>query len=427
MRPTPLFAPLALTLLVAPLAAQDQDRLRNRITDLFTFGDCGAPLCLELDNAHGNHFIPAVAAGNETVIGFLTQAVATATGAVPISATSSGATFTIVGGLPVRTSTSAGPIFGERAQTLGRGRFFLGANVTSMQFTTLSGAPLDNLLINFQHQDVGQPVLGDPEFENDVIQLRLRLGMNLTVASVYATWGILDFVDLGVAVPFVRTTIDGASEAQILTFGNQTIHNFGGDPADPLLRAATAASGTATGIGDVAGRLKINLGQSRMFGAALLADVRFPTGNEEDLLGSGATSVRALGITSAQFGNFAPHLNVGYLARTGEMQNDAVLATVGFDNLMASWATVAVDLVSEWQLGENQIALPGEIQFEEPFVRELQAINVPNRRENLISASVGMKFNVRGGMVLVLNGIAPLRRAGLQPDFIWTAGIEGAF
>jgi hypothetical protein len=296
-----------------------------------------------------------------------------------------------------------------------------------MQFTTLSGAPLDNLIINFQHQDVGEPILGSPEFENDVIQLRLRLGMSLTVASLYATWGILDFVDIGVAVPFVRTTLDGASEAQILTFGNTTIHNFGGDPADPLLRAATAAEGSATGIGDVAGRLKINLGQSRVFGAALLADVRFPTGNEDDLLGSGATSVRALGITSAQFGNFAPHMNVGYLARTGAQQNDALLATVGFDNLMAPWATVAVDLVSEWQLGETKISLPEEIQFTEPFVRELPAINVPNRRENLISASVGVKFNVRSGMVLVLNGIAPLRRAGLQPDFIWTAGLEGAF
>lgn len=415
---------LLILALARPAGAQD---LRDRITDLFTFGDCGAPLCLELDNEHGDHFIPAVAAGNETVIGFLTRAVGTATAAVPISATSSGATFAIIGGLPVRTSTSAGPIFGERAQTLGRGRFFLGANVTSMEFTTLSGAPLDNLVINFQHQDVGEPVLGDPEFENDIIQLRMRLDVSLTVASVFATWGILDFVDVGVAVPFVRTSVEGASEAQILTFGNTTIHNFGGDPADPLLRAATAASGTATGIGDIVGRLKINLGQSRMFGAALLADVRFPTGKEEDLLGLGATSVRALGIGSAQFGDFAPHINVGYLARTGELQNDAVLATVGFDNLMAPWATVAVDLVSEWQVGETQIDLPEEIRLEEPFVRELPAINVPNRKENLLSASVGVKFNMRGGTVLVLNGIAPLRRAGLQPDFIWTAGIEGAF
>jgi hypothetical protein len=26
----------------------------------------------------------------------------------------------------------------------------------------------------------------------------------------------------------------------------------------------------------------------------------------------------------------------------------------------------------------------------------------------------------------VLNGIAPLRKVGLQPDFIWTVGVEGS-
>lgn len=413
---------LALSL-ASSLHAQN---MRSTINQLFTFGNCGEPLCLDLPDAHGTHFIPAVTAGNQTVIGFLTEAIGRSVASTPISATSSGATFSLVGGLPVRTSTSPGPVFGERAQTLGRGRFYLGANVTGLSFTTLNGAPVDNLVINFAHQDVGTPGEGDPEFENDVIQLRLNLDMNITVMSVFATWGVTDFLDIGVAIPVVRTTINGNSEAQILPFGNTAIHRFGGTSTDPILRAAASASGTSTGIGDVVGRVKVNLGQSRRLGAAILTDVRFATGDDANLLGSGSSSIRALAVGSAQFGNFAPHVNLGYLARSGKQESDAVLATVGFDNLMASWATVAADLISEWQVGDNPITLPGDIVFVAPFQRRIPSISVPNRTQNTINAALGLKFNVRGGTVLVINGIAPLRKTGLQPDFIWTFGLEGS-
>ena len=421
MRP---FAAGALAICLAtPLFAQD---MRSTINQLFTFGDCGQPLCLDLPDAHGNHFIPAVAAGNQTIIGFLTDAISQSAANTPLSATSSGATFTLVGGLPVRSSTSAGPIFGERAQTLGRGRFYVGANVTGIQFTTINSAPLDDILINFAHQDVGNPGEGDPEFENDILQLRMNLDMSVTVASIFATWGILDFMDVGVAVPFVRTRLSGTSDAQIQPFGSVAVHRFGGTDTDPILRATASASGTSSGIGDVVGRIKINLGQGRKLGAAILADIRFPTGSEKDLRGAGSSSVRAMAVGSAQFGNFAPHINLGYVSRTAALQNDAVLATLGFDNLMASWATFAADIISEWQVGDNPISLPGDIVFIAPFQRRIPSISIPERRNNLINLATGLKFNVRGGAVLVVNAIAPLRKAGLQPDFIWTVGLEGS-
>ncbi len=411
-------------LIATPLCAQD---LRSTITELFTFGDCGAPLCLELGDEHGNHFIPAVTAGNETVIAFLTEAIGRAASSTPISATSSGATYTLVGGLPVRSSTSAGPIFAERAQTLGRGRFYLGSNLTGQQFTSLNGAPMDAILINFAHQDVGNPGEGDPEFENDVIQLTMNLDMSITVASLIATYGITDFIDLGLAVPFVRTSFTGSAEAQILPFGPSPLHRFGGTIDDPILRASTSAAGNASGLGDVVGRVKINVGQSNKYGAAILTDVRFPTGDEENLLGSGTTSVRALGVASAQFGSFAPHINVGYLARGGEFQSDAVVARLGFDNLMAPWATFAAELLSEWQVGETKIQLPGEIIFVAPFERRLAAISIPQRRDDILNAAMGFKFNVRGPMVVVTNVTFPLLDSGLQPDYFWTVGLEASW
>jgi hypothetical protein len=409
-----------------PAVARAQN-MSGLINDLFTFGDCGQPLCLDLGTEHGNHFIPSVTQGSRSVIGFLTQSIGKSTANLPISATSSGTTFRIVGGLPVKTSTSAGPIYAERSQTLGRGRFFLGANVSGISFTTLNGAPVEDLRFNFGHEDVGNPGLGDPVFENDQISTRVSLDVDVQVAAVFATWGILDFIDLGVAVPFVRTSIQGASEAQISPFGSTALHNFNADINNPVLRAATSVNGAATGLGDVVGRLKINLGQGSKAGVALLADMRFPTGREEDLLGSGSTSIRALAILSTQFGNFAPHLNGGYAARTDTLQNDAILATLGFDALVAPWATVAFDLVSEWQVGASKISLPTDIVYTIPFERQYPATSIPEKKENAINASMGAKFTVRGGMVLVVNGLVPLRNVGLQPDFLWTAGLEYAF
>ena len=47
--------------------------------------------------------------------------------------------------MPVRTSTSAGPIFGERAQTMGRGHLLAGITRTGAAFTALRGVDLKNL------------------------------------------------------------------------------------------------------------------------------------------------------------------------------------------------------------------------------------------------------------------------------------------
>lgn len=426
---TLLVWPLASSALPQPAAAQDDSGLRDRIEqELFTFGDCGETLCLDLDNIHGDHFIPALAEGNDAVISFVTDAIGNATLSVPLSATSSGATFSFVGGVPVRTSTSAGPIFGERTQTLGRGRFFIGASVTGVEFTSLNGVPLGAVQLNFKHQD-NEPTesLGDPEFENDIIAMKLAMNVNVVVGTLAVTAGLTDFIDVGVAVPFVRTEVSGRTDAQILPFGSTAIHRFGGNSTDPILRATATMEGSASGIGDIAGRVKVNLGQGETMGAAVLADIRFPTGREEDLLGTGASQIRAMALYSAQLGTFSPHLNLGYAARNGELQRDAVIIQTAFDNLLTEWATLAVGIESELQLGDNPFTLPETIVLDEPFTRQLSATNVPNTDGDLLRASIGGKFTVRGGTVLVLNGIFPLEDVGLQPDYIWTVGLDFPF
>jgi len=420
---------LAACAMLSAVPARAQS-LSSLINDLFTYGDCGQPLCLVLvgpDSVHQGHFIPAVTQGSQSVLGFLSQSIGRTTANLPISATSSGVTFKIVDGLPVKSSTSTGPIFAERSLTLGRGRFFIGANVSGISFSSLNSAPLADLRFNFAHQDVGTPGLGDPILENDMISTQLSLSVDQQVATIFGTWGVLDFVDIGIAVPVVRVSLAGTSVSQITPFGSRAVHRFGGDSLNPILNASKSVSGSASGFGDIAARVKINLGQNEKLGAAILTDVRLPTGREEDFLGTGSGSIRILGIVGAQFGDFAPHLNTGYAARSATLQNDAFLGTLGFDALLAPWATLAADLITEWQIGESKIQLPGPIEFVTPFDRIYPATSIPTKRQDIMNMSLGAKFLARGGMVIVVNGVVPLKRAGLQPNFAWTAGLEYTF
>jgi len=426
MRRLTAFGLATLALTAGPLAAQGT--LRDQLTALFTFGDCGLPLCLDVDpEFHGQHFIPANQTGNQAVLAFLDAAIGRSVANLPLSATSSGVLFTFEGGVPVARSLSAGPIFAERAQTLGGGRLHVGLNVTGLRYQEIRGVALDNVILNFSHEDVTGDGLGQPELENDVIQVHFGIDMSVYAASLLLTWGMLDFIDIGVAVPMVRTSLAGGSVAQIFPFGSTPAHRFAGTATDPLLQTAEGASGTATGIGDIAGRLKIKLAQTGPVGYAVIGDVRFPSGDEENFLGAGDLSWRAMAIVSGRWSEFSPHLNAGYLARTGDLDNDAILTTLGFDQLIGSWATLAIEFIGQWQVGESKLVLPGPIHYVSPFERTIPSSNIPASRDDVIAGSLGFKARLTGGVTLLGNTLVPLGHGGVQPGVVWTAGVEYTF
>src|SRR5206468_11611952 len=316
---------VVLVLVTSSLAAQG---LRERISELFIFtagkdplflggtADPNNPATIQL---HADHFIPAARAENGSLISFLSNAISGNVANLPVSATSGGSTFRFEGGVPVRTSVSPGPVFAERAQTLGRGRVFVGANVNRMHFTSLRGVRLDGIEMTFTHQNVTGPACdslvgsscapyGVPAHENDVIALRLALDLDMTVTSFFVSFGLLDRLDIGVTLPVVSTSLAGTSDAQIISFAESTAaHFFGGTPSNPILSTSRSATGPASGMGDIALRVTLNVMQSDRTSFSLLGDARFPTGSAEVLLGSGHFAARSLGILSAPLRSSAPH------------------------------------------------------------------------------------------------------------------------
>lgn len=402
--------------------------LGGTVMDLFRFGDCSEPLCLPVAaGVHGEHYIPALVQGRSNLLGYLTNAIGASVANVPISGTSSGALFRFENGRPVRENVSGGPIFAERARTLGRGRLFVGANMSGFDFQTLRGVPLDGLTFNFTHQDVPPAGLGDPGLENDVIQVTTQMDVSVLVSTIAATYGLLDRVDVGVAVPLVRTAISGHSRAQVIPFGPDSPHVFGSTD-DPRYTADARAFGSAFGVGDVAARVKARLMETPRTAVAVVGEARFPTGREEDLLGAGHMSWRALGVASARYGAFSPHVNLGYLGRRSDVERDAFLATAGFDHLLAPFATLAVDVLSRWQMGDNKVLLPEPVEIVVPFHRVVEPSNIPERRDDALDASLGLRLTTSDGITFVTNALVPIRRTGgLQPAVAWTAGLEYTF
>jgi hypothetical protein len=84
-------------------------------------------------------------------------------------------------------------------------------------------------------------------------------------------------------------------------------------------------------------------------------------------------------------------------------------------------------MITEWQIGDSKIVLPGPIEYVTPFNRVYPATSIPTKKQNIMNLALGAKFMVRGGMVIVVNGLVPLKRSGLQPNFAWTTGLEYTF
>jgi hypothetical protein len=433
---------------------QADQSLRGKISQLFIFGSGEDPLFLagtaDPNNpasirVHGTHFVPAAVSENGSLIAFITGAVATSIGNLPIGATSGGTTFRFEAGVPVKTSTSAGPIFAERAQTLGKGRTLIGISRNSFHYASLRGVPLNDIELIFTHENVTNEntpgcdsiaggdcsKMGIPNLENDIMQFRLNLDMNVSVTNLYATYGLTDRLDVGIVVPLVSTHLHGTSTAQVIPFGGPTAaHFFAGTPTNPVLAATRDVEGSAFGLGDVAVRSQLKIHESDRSRVALLGEARFATGASDDLLGAGVFSARGMAVISGEINGFSPHANIGYTFHAGKHDlpwNDAVIAIAGFDDLIAPRVTLAADLVSALQVGRSNLRLPPPVTFDSPFHRVIEPTTIPDQRDDIVNGSFGGKYQLSNGFTLITNVLVPLNRGGLRPNISYTTSLEFNF
>jgi hypothetical protein len=340
----------------------------------------------------------ATAATRDTISSALLIELAT----LPISTSSGGFTYLFNSDLGTRerASSSFGPFFVERALTSGRNQTSFGATFRYSQFDRLDGNDLRTgnfVTTATQFRDEPQPF--------DIETLALRIDTRTVTA--FANYGISDRVDIGAAVPIVSMQLSGE---RINTYRGQTIPQ-------------AAATATTTGVADMAITARAHLLGGRASGLTAGAELRLPTGREEDLLGTGEPAIRVLAIGSFEGTRASAHLNGGY--SWGGLSREATYSAA-LTVAAAERFTLVGEFLGRWVEGLGQI---GQVTAPHPGSIGVNTIRLlPAATGTMTGVAVaGFKWNVAGRWLVNANVLLPVTDRGLRARVIPAIALDYSF
>ena len=387
-----LFLVIALTAAIAaaPTEAMAQQSVREVLSFLLTnqavrTGD------IERD-------AQATAATRDTI----SRALLVELASLPISSSSGGFTYLFNSDLGTleRASSNFGPFFAERALTAGRNQMSFGATFRYSQFEQLDGNDLrtgEFVTTAAQFRDEPAPF--------DVETLALRIDTRTVTA--FANYGVTNRLDIGAAVPIVSMHLSGERDN---TYRGQTIRQ-------------AAATATTTGVADIAITARAHVLGNRASGLAAGAEVRLPTGREEDLLGSGQRALRLLAIASFEGEGASAHLNGGYSwgGISREASYNAAVTVAASERF-----TLVGELLGRWieELGQiGQVTAPHPSSIGVDTIRLL-----PLETGTLRGVAVaGFKWNVSGRWLVNANVLIPINDRGLRARVVPAVALDYSF
>ena len=393
---------ITLYLFVVP-AKTEAGGLRDTITNLWPDGIHLQPSPPPFPS-HEPHFLASSLQGLDS----LNTSLASSLGFLSLNSSSSSFTFDIERGVPVRSTDSLGPLLAERAPTLGKGKLDLAMTYTRIEYSRFQGAPLNKLKLDFQHEDVNGNGIRDTtgifSFESDVVEATINLSITEDVWALFGTYGITRDWDVGIVVPITHIKLRAVGDATIIRNSpNSTlVHNFGPDSSP----SHVSGGGEETGIGDILVRTKYNFlrNQGGWPDLAVLGQVKLPSGDPDNLLGTGHTNFLGMLVASKTYGFLTPHVNAGYELTTGPREDDNLRYIVGFDAQVHPRVTLVTDVLGRWE---------------------------PNRTGNgshLLDMAFGLKVNPVGSFLIGGYAQVPLNRdEGLRANVIWSLAVEYIF
>jgi hypothetical protein len=389
---------------------------------------------------HKGHFLPSNVASSQAVITSLQNFIGSSISSFPLSSSTASVTFDFSTGRPIPTSTSFGPIFSERAQTLGRGRINMGMNFTAIQFEKIRGVSLEDMRLSFTHEDVGDPGLGDSPNEFDIMDFHMNMDIGASIFAIFFTYGVTDNFDISVALPFINVSIKTDPFAEMNSFtwvsNDSANHYFGGTRAEPVLtKSPEPINDDATGIGDIAIRAKYNFVRDKEIDFGAMLEFRASTGDADNFLGAGYSSLRTVLIGSKIIENFAPHLNIAYRKKFTDLDRDEFEFIIGWDQKIAEWFTIVIDVLGRFQIGDQ---VESQEFPEDPmlkwtvgsteYTQSISLTNIPNySQDNSLDAAFGVKFKLKESLLILGNVFVPLNDGGLRADVVPTLGMEFSF
>ena len=349
----------------------------------------------------------------------------------PLGSSAGGFTWTFepVSGTFNRASDSFGPIFAERALTIGRNKLNFGVNYQRVTFDHLDGKKLRGGEI------VGYTGLATYLGPTTGIFFADALDLIATTdtVSVFSTYGISDRLDVGVAVPINRVSVKAS-----LTSRTGTSLPPDSTYVVPDLNAIPPAveerSGTASGIGDLVVRAKYTFVRRGGGGLAGAADVRLPTGDERNLLGIAGAQTKVYLVASTAVSKLSPHVNIGYTVsgESGAARDpksnliappDEVNYAGGADVALSLRTTVAVDVVGRTLRKVGTLEEAATV-----FGSRFQEFRLRSGADlHLLLGSTGIKLNPVANLLVSANVLFPLSSRGLTDNLTWLLGFDYSF
>jgi hypothetical protein len=323
-------------------------------------------------------------------------------------------------GLLVRTATTFGPAFAERALTSGEGQVSVGANFRASTYDKLSDLSLDRL-------ELGSVTAGSPRVaRTGIADLALTSRMLVFSGAV----GVTENLDIGTAIPMVRIKLDGTSLLQ--------------DGEGTVVRLAEGG-GIFSGLGDIAALAKyrfMRFGSSTSLtdpgGLAVVMNMRLPTGDRDNLRGLGITRTLASIVASGRMGRIQPHANAGFEwwskgvdVVTDFTQNTSVTArhqiqyAAGVELEATPKLTLIVDFLGQHVRGAGKVGFVSDTPgVSAPGVTSLESlVGLPEGIQKFTLVP-GLKLNLKGKLLVSLNALVTLKNNGLHATVTPVVGID---
>ena len=368
--------------------------------------------------------LPVALHTNPPTFNFFNQAFATQIGQLPLATPASGFIYTFDQARGVNTAVqeSFGPIAAERMETIGRGKIYMAGVFQRFAFNEIDGNSLGNLPIVFTYAptaDGGVQV---------VTQTNNRIDTKLNQYVGFLTYGLTRHMDVSVAVPFNRVSLG------VSTTGTEYSTTTNATAKIPPQTVA----GSAAGFGDVTLAGKGTLYRTDRYGIAAGMELRLPSGDEQNFLGSGAVGLKPYLVVARQ-GWIDWHLDGIYQWNTNSSltKNANGLQrplpryfgyTFGADiALINKRFTVAADLVGKHFFDAPRISKASAVSYPVSNPPAFTSIGSFTGDYDVDNLALGLKINLWKQLLFVGNATIKLNDGGLRANVVPLAGLSYTF
>ena len=368
---------------------------------------------------------------------------------IPTLSTSAGFTYEYNPELEVyeRSARTFGPLFGERAVTLGKGRFNANVAYTYLKFKQINGNDLSNLTSRFERatlngEDTFAGLINDDvadEFDvTSFSEVTADLDIEAQIIDFSFTYGVLDNLDINVDIPVVRTYARIGVSQEILDprFSALLPPDFAA--SQPTLFDQASSREDSLGLGDIRLRTKY-LGLTGPVRLGGLMDFVMATGGKKDFRGTGDWRLGTYLIASSTlFEVFEPHAQAGVEWNINDVDISQAKYGVGVTTQLTDFAAISVDFLGRSEFGRlGRIPSSGRLPKVEDgeFVTDADGELVLDgrplfadvKRNDIFDLALGAKVALTDNAILFATVSIPLNTDGLRAEFVPTAGFEASF